>query len=184
MAGQRLFLLFPEPVPAAVTLTGAHQAARGRGASLPSLASRPALVRALRRGRRCESGGRQCEGAGPGQGRAAASRPSPPLAAAPSLPPAEGGRVGAQRDPSPPLSVHGRGGSRKGRARRGGGRRRRRRQQSPSAEEPPLPGRGIARHLKWLTKPRDLEQWCVMSNSAQSLQPPPPACSVICQYEY
>lgn len=101
---------------------GVHQAARGRGAGCPSrrggsrrgpgragrglprlgslpLGSAkgglsPAPVRASRRGRRCESEGRQCEGAGPGQGRAAASRPSPPLAATLSLSPSGWGRRG------------------------------------------------------------------------------------------
>lgn len=73
----------------------------------------PAPLWARPRGRPCGSGGRQCEGAGPGQGRAPAARPSPPLAAAPSLPPAGGGRVGPRRDPIPPPSVHGLGGRRR-----------------------------------------------------------------------
>ncbi|KAL9821907.1 LHFPL tetraspan subfamily member 2 protein isoform 2-T7 [Geothlypis trichas] len=85
MAGQRLFGLFPEPLSPAAIATGARQPAHGRDASTPRPGSRPAPLRALPRGRRCGSRGRQPEGAGPGQGRAPASRPSPPLAAAPSL---------------------------------------------------------------------------------------------------
>ncbi|XP_030824362.1 LHFPL tetraspan subfamily member 2 protein isoform X2 [Camarhynchus parvulus] len=85
MAEQRLFGLFPELLSPAAIATGPRLPAHGRGASTPRPGSRSARLWALPRGQRRGSGGRQPEGAGPGQGRAPASRPSPPLAAAPSL---------------------------------------------------------------------------------------------------
>lgn len=64
--------------------TGARPSALARSASVPGPGSRPAPLWALPAAAVWERG-RQCEGAGPGQGTAPAARPSPPLAAAPSL---------------------------------------------------------------------------------------------------
>lgn len=63
---------------------GARPSALARSASVPGPGPRPAPLWALPAAAVWERG-RQCEGAGPGQGRAPAARPSPPLASAPSL---------------------------------------------------------------------------------------------------